>query len=81
MANIPIVETIKGYGRIVFAVVTVENKVCLWHTYDESGRNLSFGYSRGTGGTGLGGVLLAMKNAKASARRWLTRKNLFKESS
>lgn len=79
MGNVASVSTIKGETKILFAVVnstTVYSdgfKGCNWYLYDEDGKTISYGYSRGWDKQGAGSRISAMKNARASARRHLKR--------
>jgi hypothetical protein len=43
---------------------------CYWFLYDESGRTISYGESKGWSGDGAGSAISAMRLAMAAARRW-----------
>ncbi len=75
--NIPYVSSVKTkYKGAILCVVTSASEPqdgffgCLWHAYDENAKVISYGFSKGRGGTGSGSMLTAMANARRAARRY-----------
>ena len=71
--NLPSLEIVETCGVKMICVVTSGSpdnfRGCYWQLYDLDGKLVSYGHSKGYGGTGMGSALTAMKQAKASARR------------
>lgn len=79
MANVPYVSTIQEDGRTLFICVTSATvaddgfKGCNWYLYNEAGKTVSYGYSRGWDQQGGGSALYAMKYGRRAAKRYLAR--------
>lgn len=76
--NLPEVAVVgTGEDRLICTVTfgdqPNERGTAFWALYDLTGKRLSYGHSKGRGGSGVSSVWTAMSNAKAAARRWLRR--------
>jgi hypothetical protein len=79
MSNLAWVDSVRHHGRVLFIVVTTARKHedgfngAWWSLHDEEAQTISWGHSKGVRGTGLSSALLAKKNAKAAAKRYLSK--------
>ena len=74
--NAPDIKLIEG--KLLAIVWSMERDAgvgCHWRVDDLCGNRISWGYSKGRGGDGLGSRLTAMDNAKRAARRHIRKAN------